>query len=762
MSFKFKTLFILAMASLTVGCSDFLSGQKEKSNEKIQIQGQDLACLKSVPEKLQRYMKDELESSEVGPIFTCLKLGLSDFAKFTRGADRAAYKAEEVRHYFNRYFLEKNKISESYLKELMKVKVVFVGGSQTHLTRIEIDRTLEFLDLISILAVEMNGYLRLMRFELTGESVDRTQLSDLSSVLKSVVGKLIEFSQFEVVQYKFSDFKAFLSETKKFVGENPSLESLEKWLPLVESIQQGFLGSYSHWSTKAEWKEVSYWISDLYINSLFVSSFLVGRDFSKAATWSSLKEALFRSLELIETSPVMKRQHLIQAEALDKILDESIKVGLFKTSIEPQIWKNSYRKALFHLVEGKGRLAGSVDQVRGLEAQHVSILQFELKVWALVQNSLNEIFQGREDQPVLHQDFVELTRRHSVLDLSKDMNVRRLEKPMLEQAWMTYLDLITRSPQMMWREDGLVEVARSAQTRGVRFTGQNWSNAVRMWVRFTLKGYGDHSSDVLEKTSMPALRMVHLEEDFREFGRAMGLLDARQKSPAERTFLEGNLFSYVGDGDQFLQFHELYDLLSLMMSGGRRMVDRIYEDLYSGRCLIAQKDPFGKEYVRESCFLSRMKLQYTQYFKNIPGLVRYLNTLQDMDRAGFLNNVLAVSKITQSPKGFTEYTEIRALTSILGYLESLMVVFDQDRDGVLSETEILTALNTRFRSFVAAQIPAHDLVRDFILEDAFLYLVHEGKKPEISELISFKIRRSRGLPPIGRDKMLRVLKILKG
>lgn len=762
MSSKFKTLFILALASLTVACSDFLSGQDEGKNEKIQIQAQDLTCLETVPARLQEYMNDELHSSEIAPIFSCLQKGLNDFAKFTRGEDRNAYKAEEVQHFFNRYFLEKNKISKTYLKELMKLKVLFVGGSQSHVTRAEIDRTLEFLDLLSELAVQVNGYLRLMRFELPAESVEKNQLNELSSILKSVIDKLIEFSHFEVVQYKFVDFKAFLSETKQFVGETPSLQSLDKWLPLMESIQQGFLGSYSHWSTKTEWKEVSNWISDLYINSLFMSSFLVGRDFTKTETWGNLKEALFRSLQLIETSPVMKRERLIRAEALDKILDESIKVGLFETSTEPQIWKNSYRKALFHLVEGKGRLAGSVDQVRGLEAHHVSILQFELKVWALVQSSLNEVFRDREEQLMTHQEFVERTRRHGVQDLSKDMNVSRLEKPLLEQAWVTYLELITRNPQMMWREDGLVEIAQAAQRRGVSFTGQTWSNAIRMWVRFTLKGYGDHSSDVLEKTSMPAIRMVHLEEDFREFGRAMGFLDARQSSPAERTFLEGNLFSYVGDGDQFLKFHELYDLLSLMMSGGRRMVDGIYQDLHKGRCLIAQQDPFGKEYVRESCFLGRMRTQYALYFKNMPGLVRYLDTLNATARAEFLNNVLAVSKITQSPKGFTEYTEIRAVTSILGYLESLMVVFDRDRDGSLSEPEILAALNTRFRGFVAAQIPAHDMVKDIILEDAFLYLVHEGKKPEISDLISFKIRRARGLPPIGRDKMLRVMKSLKG
>jgi hypothetical protein len=199
-----------------------------------------------------------------------------------------------------------------------------------------------------------------------------------------------------------------------------------------------------------------------------------------------------------------------------------------------------------------------------------------------------------------------------------------------------------------------------------------------------------------------------------------------------------------------------------MMSGGRRMVNGIYEDLYKERCLIAQKDFFGKSYVRENCFLDRMRVQYAQYFKNMPDLVHYLDSLGSSERAEFMNNVLAVSKITQSPKGFTEYTEIRALTSILGYLESLMVVFDKDRDGTLSEPEILAALNTRFRSFVAAQIPAHDLVRDLILEDAFLYLVHEGRKPEISELISFKIQRARGLPPIKRDKMLRVIKSLKG
>lgn len=760
---RLKAYMLLSFSFLAVGCGDFLSGDGKKESEKIQIQAQDLTCLEKVPQNLKKYFNDELPKESIQPIFSCLQKGLSDFAKFTRGEDRNSYKAEEVQHYFNRYFLEKNKISKSYLKELMKLKVLFVGGQATHVTRAELDKTQQFLDLVSELAVDLSGHMRLMRFEAPKDSVDRKDLSNLSQKLVSVLNRLIDFSQFEVVQYKFVDFKAFLSETKNFVGENPSLASFEKWLPLMESVQQAFLGSYSHWSAKKEWKEVSAWVAELFVSSLHISHFISGQSFGKVATWDDLIETLFRSLNLIENSPVMKRDRVIRTEAIDQILDESIKVGLFETATDPQIWKNSYRKALFHLVEGKGRLAGSVDQIRGLEVHHIGILQFELKVWSLVQKSTNLIFQGREEQLISHLDIVEHTQRQTLNDLFPEtVVISSLERPLLQQAWATYQELMTRNPQMMWREDGLVEIAQSAQLRGMSFAGQNWSNAIRMWVRFTLKGYGDHSSDVLEKTSMPALRMVHLEEDFREFGRAMGFLDARQSSPAERTFLEGNLFSYVGNGDQFLNFHELYDLLSLMMSGGRRMVDGIYEDLWKGRCLIAQKDPFGKEYVREGCFLARAKAQYADYFRNMPGLVKYLHSLTDSGRAEFLANVLAVSKITQSPRGFTEYTEIRAVTSILGYLESLMVVFDRDRDGLLSEPEILRALNTRFRDFVAAQTPGHEMVQDLILEDGFLYLVHEGRKPEISELISFKIRRARGLPPIGRDKMLRVMKSLKG
>jgi hypothetical protein len=95
---------------------------------------------------------------------------------------------------------------------------------------------------------------------------------------------------------------------------------------------------------------------------------------------------------------------------------------------------------------------------------------------------------------------------------------------------------------------------------------------------------------------------------------------------------------------------------------------------------------------------------------------------------------------------------------ILHYTESLMSVYDANQDGKLNVDE-LQAAAPRFSEFMKAAAP---FGANFLVNDFFLYLVYKGQKPTLMKYFYFQVEKAlNSLEDVGRDKILRVFKVLK-
>ena len=107
-------------------------------------------------------------------------------------------------------------------------------------------------------------------------------------------------------------------------------------------------------------------------------------------------------------------------------------------------------------------------------------------------------------------------------------------------------------------------------------------------------------------------------------------------------------------------------------------------------------------------------------------------------------------------KGMLEQSEARSLMVVTHYMESLMVVYDTNKDSALDEEELLKAL-PRFEKFIAKISPAGN----WFVEDIFLFMIYKGEKPGIVSLTKFKYERSQGLGKATRLNLIKVLGLLK-
>jgi hypothetical protein len=282
-------------------------------------------------------------------------------------------------------------------------------------------------------------------------------------------------------------------------------------------------------------------------------------------------------------------------------------------------------------------------------------------------------------------------------------------------------------------------------------------NFTRSLIRLVFNAYGDHSSSSVFDTQMPASGMVQFEEDFRDFGRAIGFLDKRQPNPAQRTFKEGNFFSYHGNGDTQLSPIEFYEQINMLITGGSFVVSDIFNDMASAKCLTADKDIFGHPIAVEDCFLKVFRKNIKTYLNHIPWMADYLSKLTDAQFKMAYTSLMKVARIDGQKPNRIEWAEIRTVTTVLQYVESLYTIYDTNHDQMLQQKEIVAA-TPRFASFIQSVAKT-----DSFTEDIFLYLVYVGKKPSgTMDVLKFKVKRAvTELPDVDRLNLFNVIGVLK-
>ena len=162
--------------------------------------------------------------------------------------------------------------------------------------------------------------------------------------------------------------------------------------------------------------------------------------------------------------------------------------------------------------------------------------------------------------------------------------------------------------------------------------------------------------------------------------------------------------------------------------------------------------------MNEPCFKSGLRKNFASYFDNLPGLVREVASMSDRQWDEFYANLIGAARVSKADGGKIETADIRTAVMMLHYTESLMSVYDVDNSGKLNADEIRAAA-PRFYEFMKEASPSN---ARFMVTDFFLYLVYKGKEPTFASYTYFQLQKPFGsFQEIGRDKILRVFKVLK-
>jgi len=755
---KAISLLICPLFLLTA-CDQFLKGRskdEEKKSNIVEISTEEISCLKEAPKDLQKFFDDEGDNKVIEKSIGCVQSSLKTFMRLTRGSQPDAYLAKEVQYFFNTFLLKENKISDEFQNEIMKFKVVVVGGSADVVTRLELEQFIEFLGKMQGQLLKLQGKMRLAFFRGDRKTVQPKDLADLKNELTAVSHFVLKNTKLTASRYQWLDFIAFLTQLNQFTGESKGLTQLLEWEPLASSAKLLFLGDNAKLVSESDWYSAETWVLNTYGTMLRFYYQIMDREFETPAEWATLLSWLDDMILAVDQAPVMKEKKIFEVQAIDGLIDEVLKLNLFKTVLTADLIKSTYKKALVHFVEAQsGR--GEALKVGGLTNSHLRILKQEYSIWKLSQKFLIDTYS---EHPRL--ELRNLRYYAPRYDIRGKVEVSSLEQEELETSWKDFQNLLEAQPGVTYSKDLKVQIQYLNEIEPLTFKGANMINAVRSYTRLALRGYGNKNEKTNFKKKMTREGMIHLEEDFREFGRALAFLDPREKNSASRTFDQGNFFSFHGNGDEYLDATEAYEILSLLISGGRTQINMIFDDLQRRNCMLPEKDIFNKNYIQEDCFYRAFKENYKSYIDSLPGMVKFLSSLNDQQFAQTYQALMSIAYLKEKEQqGRVEFTEIRSLQCILNFIESLMVTYDRNHNMLLSEAEVVKAA-PRFKSFVAKASP----LGNFLSEDIFLYLVFTGKKPTVQDsldVMAFLAKRNMspaGLGETGRFNLIQLLSVL--
>lgn len=774
MIFKNFAQAVLVPALLFSGCSDFLKG-KAKEELNIEIKQEAMSCLKDISLDLKKFMKSESTDSEIEKTFSCFDTTLKEFQTRAEGtAEKEAFTADELHQIFDK-FIQQAQISRVAAFDLLTLKSALLGGSNQKITKAEISLLREYLLVLRTEVKNLLPYAQLVTFRKSEVTFSKTMIRNGFAQLNLSLKNLMQASRLSQSNYQFQDLKN-LAVNLKLVGEDE-----KDFLTLASTVNNLLVGQ-EQISTDAE--------RHIYIDNLtevlrLYSTQVHGYvkfEMSNPAVLADAFEYVHDMIELLENTIQYRKSKMISADSIDPLLSEILKKDILPVKLSKDTALAFYKILLVRVFESG--LSGDIAAFNGLKKSHFVNLKRELAIYRIFSRFIENATALKRISLKELQDNVRAFDTKSAIDILRDFDVAEQEKIFvaIEEIKTEFSD---KTP-VIYRFNKIVLAANQ------EVWDQNWSDLARglyytMLSRQLILGWGQ--TPLVKEVKNAGLNeqgIVQWYSEFRKFGIETRSFDPRLKNSGPSNLISANLFTRSGNGDGVISFREAIQFLGILFSGGGQVYNEIASGLKKANCNLPEFDVFENNWNNEECAILDLRANYRNYFSNLPYLVRHLDEAvktEDGFRV-FFDALIGVARVDAASKGRLESADLRSLSTLLHYIESIFAAYDRDRNGLLSESEIKSTY-PKFKNFAeqfarksaGEQIEKFNYWRNSILglnscfteqdliRESFVFMVYNGKTPAQSDLTSFPCLRNEPLikfqGEVNRKQLINTFKIIK-
>jgi len=709
---------VMAVVNLSCGARMFNDGAVNRTIE-VKSADQSRQCLSEVPVVLRQYFSGEGQVSDTEKVFDCLSQTIDLFSDRVRSSSvRDGYSKEELLGFIDTYVMSKKKMDPEFLNLIMRFKASLIGGQPDVVTHAELERLKQILLTLRHSAAEMRPYANwyALRPRLVSRSLPEIENFNSASERLVVLAKDLSrhFAGNPKVEISLGDVEALILK----------LDGSQAWLKysgVAGAVKQVLVSPPARSIRSHEWSRIAVVSARLYSFYMRHHFYLNSSSILSVEDLPHVESMVQQSLDLFEQAIKGRESLRLQSEDWTLLIDELERVGwlpydIRATSLKKFIWPLTGRYLRDPSLSLEARGADT-----GLGFSELALARSDVENWLLG-----------------HRLVVQATPRTGTLSASQLLvNLNKPEvisragqgkaSKVLETARLETLGLLNRGLFPVWDERNRLSVIPRDEATQLDRKDLVIFNATRAIVRLVLRGYAYDRLRASQLTGLTKSETQEFYADFRDIGVDLNLMDARVYNAGERSFSEGNLFTSVSDGDEFLNRSEAIEFFSFILSGGR-MSELIY-DQAKGSCGRPIKDFLGKVRLDIDCMRRYFENNFSSVFSNLPGMVDHVQRLKtDSKRWNqFIRDLEDVSRSGGYGPGTIEIAELQNLGPALHYVESLMINYDLNENGVLDEPEIWKIFPV-FRQYIR-ELGEGAAETKRIQESVFAYLIVNGRPP---------------------------------
>ena len=672
-----------------------------------------LNCLSQIGPTVSSYLDDKLSEAEITEFFTCMQKSFLMFEGLTRGSKQGEYSPEEIRTFLHRYFIKDRKISDKLLSEFMLVKKTLVGGTVDVIRRQDLHEAVFILETLRKEAIRLKPHLRVLNFQL----VEKEPKEGLAERIKMGHKKLYE--SIEVVvdllakaqqPYSIQNFEFLTTELRQFVKWDDHFQStrpIGAWMELLRHFKDVTV-SPSDRITARDWRPLLSSCADWYMLFIEIRSLL-----SLSSIWESddlvqLHATVTKALRWVREATNRQATKVIEFERLSKLYASVEKMG-WLGSKWPLVAVEKIFKAAVTKILGDAEVAPSQRTARGITGIHVTRFEQEFAQWFEYQSQIEV------------------------------------------GALLNYHSFPSR-PLYVPHFSGVALLESIDSSYSVDRFNYTIYNALRSISKLVIRGYAAKPQLGLTRDE---LQEVYL--DIRDLAIAWKLADPREDKTGKRAFLEGNLFTYNANGNDYLEAGELVQLLAFLKSGGQ-IGTAIYEQMLP-HCRGASLDVHGESVLSRGCVINYLSDNLWKMTPNMPGFSQFFKDLDPTHRKSFVMDLLQTVFGRSSTEATVESSEITALAAVLHYQEAVFSRYNADLDYKLEGAELDQAFETfRWLIKTMAEVTCQPLSESRV-RLAFNYILRYQEIPEANLKTWLRFQMD-GDPILGRYHLNLVFKTI--
>lgn len=727
-----KQFVYLLVLLVSVGCS-LKTNDKGEPKDPAQFSNDSFKCLSNFSKEIDRYLNGKMQPSDIESFSGCLKEALHTFAYRTKGSDQKGYKPQEIADFLNNYLTPDNKIKPNLLKEVIRIKVLISGGSADFVTHSEYKRLIEIIDQLKTEALRHNSSILLygLADEQVPLNIAHEKVNEAQSALRKTALTLAQILSSSNVSYRLSDLKNLIDEVRLFLSWNKKRKSITNSSSLIEvakAYKHLIIGQSSDEILPTSWEKLLSSSADIFGQYIQFKHQIINQKNLSGTDLDNFISFAEKSFSILENAMGSHKNKEIQVQVILDLVTALDKASLLQANIRSESLRPVIELLIAKVLRDPS--AGWVTKNEiSLGGSELAEARKEFYVWADSQRFISNKYGMAQNSKLSSLN----------LDLSPEFNLTGEDA---DQQAQHILQIIKEVRPLFRNNDSRVWLIPKNQLvkYDVKYNLDNLTrlNLFGSLMRILIRGFatGDRA---IKMTGITIDEMEKFFEVLRPLAADIQLLDPRSQRVGIRSFREGNMFTFSGNGLQpfakdeksLLTFTEGIELLAFIWSAASIRTD-IYK--YSIKKCEESNPPldiFKNKKIDRKCFLDHFSDNQFSEISNIPNMRSYVLSLKGDEKVKFYSNLEEISKAKCENPNFIDKNEIAIMTTILHYTEVLFAIYDRNQDGILNGYEVMASF-PRFHYFLGEKVEEvkkkkYDIA---MLKGIFTFLVKEGRFPD--------------------------------